>query len=425
MYLSLTQRRWGMAAVASLLFLATAGCGSAQDDQESGEGAAVDEVVIGAPMPLTGLGAAFGVPFLSAMQLTVDRINQAGGIDCLDGADLRLEVVDTGSDSARAAQLLQQLAGEGVSAFVGPVLSATVIASVPVINRLEIPFLGANLDNAVTESGSPWVFRSVEPATAWADQHFDWLEQTLEEQDATVRKIGIVGIDAPPGTSTTDVIAARAEELGWEIVRINYDQQATLDFAPIVAELREEDVDIVAGYQNPNDAILFTQAVAAQEWQPEYGFAWIGGGYVLTSYKDAVGGAADNWVTTAHTRDVAASESPELMELAADFEAQEGEPLRGLAAVGPAIVTLLAAAIEEACSTDPAAIQEALRSLEFDSAEDLPYPYYTLAGGVAFDESGNNTAWQPVTIQWQGDQQVAVAPEAVVGGDLIWPLRNA
>lgn len=421
-------RRWAVAVVAALLCVVTAGCGSSSSDEPaagaSGEGASVEEVVIGAPLPLSGLGAAFGIPYLSAMQLTVDRINDGGGIDCLDGAKLRLDAVDDASDSARGAQLLQQMAADGVSAFAGPLLSASVLASVPVISRLEIPFVGPNLDNAVTESGSPWIFRVVQPATGWGDQHFDWLEQTLEDQDAEVGKIGIVGIDVAPGTSTTDVLAARAEALGWEVVRINYDQKTTLDFAPIVAQLREENVDLITGYQNPNDAVLFAKAIAAQQWQPEYGFAWIAGGHYLTSFHEAVGDSADKWVTASYTRDVSESDSPELQELAADFAEREGQPLRGLAGAGPAIITVLASAIEAACSAEPAAIQEALRELEFDSAEDAPFPYYTMAGGVSFDDNGDNTAWTPITIQWQDDAQVAVAPEEVVSGDLIWPLRN-
>lgn len=395
-----------------------AGCGG------GGEGGGeTDEIVIGAPLPLSGIGAAFGKPYLAAMQITVDEINKAGGIKSLNGAKLKIKAIDDASDAARDAQLIQQLAAEDVTAFVGPLLSATVISSIPVINRVQRPFVGPNLDNAVTESGSPWMFRVSDRADAWADQAFDWLQATAREKDADIRKLGIVGIDVPPGTSTTDVVQKRAEELGWETVRINYDQATTLDFAPIVSRLRDANVDLVTGYQNPNDAVLFAKAVAQQQWRPANGFVWIAGGQYLDSFKEAVGAAADRWVVESYSPDLSKSESPELKALAERFQQETGQPLHGLSGAAPAVITTLASAIEKAGSTDPAKIRDALRGLSFTSAQDAPFPYYSMAGGLKFDAKGDNTAWKGSMIQWKGDQQVTVAPAEVADGTLEWPAH--
>jgi branched-chain amino acid transport system substrate-binding protein len=370
------------------------------------------------------VGAAFGGPYLESLQLTVDAINESGGIKSLGGAKLVLRAVDDGSDAARDAQLLQQLGADGVSAFVGPLLSATVINSVPVIARQEIPFVGPNLDNAVTDSGSPWVFRVVGRATDWGDQAFDWLEASLDHQSATVEKLGIVGIDVPPGTSTTDVVEERAADLDWDVTRIDYDQKTTLDFAPIVSRLREADVDLVMGYQNPNDAVLFARAISQQDWRPENGFVWIAGGQYLTSFHEAVGTTAENWVVESYTGDVENSPSEELQQLAADFTAKTGQPLRGLAGAGPAVITVLATAIERAASADPAAIRDALEDLKLESGADADFPYYSMAGGVEFDDNNDNSAWQGTFIQWRGDKQVATFPEDVANGDLRWPATG-
>ena len=420
-------RRVRTVALFGVLAVGLAGCAGADDSggtDTGGSGEKVDEVVIGAPLPLTGTGGAFGVPYLAALQLTVDAINAKGGIKSLGGAKLRLEAVDDASDAARDAQLIQQLAAKDVSAFVGPLLSASVISSVPVITRSERPFVGPNLDNAVTDAGSPWIFRVAGRATTWGDQAFDWLDGTLKAESSTVRKIGIVGIDVPPGTSTTEIIEARAKGLGWEVVKINYDQRTTLDFAPIVSRLRDANVDIVMGYQNPNDAVLFAKAVSQQSWKPANGFVWIAGGQYLTSFKEAVGPIADSWVVESYAPELSASKTPEIKELAAQFEAKVNQPLRGLAGAAPAIITVLAAAIEKAASADPTKIRDALKDLSFATPADAPFPYYSMAGGVEFDDKGDNTRWKGIIVQWEGDKQISVSPEEVTDGQLAWPATK-
>lgn len=420
------RRAAGVVAALSAGVLALAACSGSGSDggggSEPSDGPAVEEVVIGAPLPLSGPGAGFGTPYLTALQLTVDAINEAGGIESLGGAKLRLDAVDDASDATRDAQLLQQMAAQGVSVFAGPLLSATVINSVPIITRAEIPFVGPSLDSAVTDPESPWMFRVVNRADAWGDQAFEWIDATLKEQGVTIEKIGVVGINVPPGTSTTERMIAGAEAAGWEAVNISYDQKTTTDFAPIVAQLAQADVDLVTGYQNPNDAVLFAQAVAAQDWRPEQGFVWIAGGQYLSSFGEATGASTNHWVDLSYAADLSASPVPELEAIAAAFQEETGQPMVGLAASAPAIITVIAAAIEKAASPDPAKIADALRSLEFSSPDSAPFPYYSMRGGLSFNEkNGDNLKWEGTMIQWQDGVQVDVSDPS--SDELIWPAR--
>jgi branched-chain amino acid transport system substrate-binding protein len=409
-------------AIAAGATLALAACSTTPEPTTAPVETAPD-VVIGAPLPLSGGGAAFGVPYLAALQATVDAINADGGIQSLGGAQLVLNAVDDGSDAARDALLIEQMAAEGVSVFAGPLLSATVINSVPVITRSEVPFVGPQLDNAVTEAQSPWIFRVSNRADAWGDQAFEYIKSTLEEQGDEIDKIGIVGIDVPPGTSTTDRLLAGAEAEGWDPVRISYDQKTTLDFAPIVAQLAEADVDLITGYQNPNDAVLFAQAISKQDWRPSLGFVWIAGGQYLSSFKEATGDVAENWLDVSYGSDLSNVSNEKLQAVASAFEDETGFPMVGLASSAPAIITVIAAAIEKAASADPAAIREALESLEWETAADAPFPYYSMAGGVKFNLRHDNTLWRGTIIQWQDGKQVTVSPEDIATGDLVWPAR--
>jgi branched-chain amino acid transport system substrate-binding protein len=241
-----------------------------------------------------------------------------------------------------------------------------------------------------------------------------------------VKKIGVVGINVPPGTSTTDVLAAGAKKLGWEITRIDYDQRTTLDFAPIVSRLASANVDLVTGYQNPNDAILFAKAVAQQSWRPKQGFVWVAGGHYLTSFAQSVGPAADRWLDASYSGPIAQQKaySAALRTLAARFATQAEQPLLGLAGAGPAIITVLAAGLEKAKSTDPEKLRDALATVRFKSAKDAPFPYYSMAGGVRFNANGDNIAWRPTFVQLSSaGGQRAVFPTQVATGKLAWPAK--
>jgi branched-chain amino acid transport system substrate-binding protein len=383
------------------------------------------EIKIGAPLPLTGGGAAFGGPYLAALELAIDAINASGGIKSMGGTKLRLVSADDASTPANDQLLLQQMAADGVSAFVGPLLSAGVISSIPVITRSKVPFLGPQLDNVVTDARSPYVFRLANRATAFGDQAFDWLLPTLKARNITINKVGIIGIDVPPGTSTTDVLDAQAKTAGWQVAeRISYNQATTTDFGPIVSRLAAADVDMVLGYQNPVDAINFARAIAQQSWRPKQGFFFVAGGQYLTSFRAAVGATAENWLDLSYAGDLATAKAPVLKKLAADFQAKLDQPLRGLASGGVSVINTLATAIDKAASADPEAIRVALKSLNYKDGKDMPYPFYTMNGGVRFNAKNDNIRWKGTIIQWRGTNQISVEKGRLPVGPLVWPAKD-
>ncbi|MET8546733.1 ABC transporter substrate-binding protein [Kitasatospora sp. NPDC004799] len=115
-------------------------------------------VRIGALVPLTRPGwVEAGRHLLAGLELGVREVNDAGGIG---GRPLELLVRDTAADPQRAAQAVQELAGEGVVALAGEyhsVVARTVAASA---DAAGLPYLctSAVLD-ALTEEPTPWVAR--------------------------------------------------------------------------------------------------------------------------------------------------------------------------------------------------------------------------------------------------------------------------
>ena len=87
---------------------------------------------LGVLTPLTGDGARLGRSVEATVQLAVDEINDAGGVN---GQPVELRVADEGSDIATATAGLDQLIRQGVDAIVGPTSSTVTLSVLDTIRR--------------------------------------------------------------------------------------------------------------------------------------------------------------------------------------------------------------------------------------------------------------------------------------------------
>jgi ABC-type branched-subunit amino acid transport system substrate-binding protein len=411
-----------MLAVTSTAALAAtlAGCGGAEGGS-SGTGSA-EEIIIGMPAAMTGPGAAYGLPQANAAQMVVDAINEAGGITELDGATLKLRVEDTKSDPATAAKIVRELIGAGVSAMIGPTLSAETLAAKPVIQSQDIPDFVGSTDVTVTQDNvDGQIFRIQGNIGTHAEDTVEYLSELIDSGTVDVDNVGLLTTSIPPGTSVAPVLEDGLTDLGLETTKIEYDPSQVKDFAPIVAKLAEADVDMVLGFQTPNDAVLFAQAVAGQSWRPSSGFFFSGSAVYLDSFRQSAGSAASGWLTVAPSPTVDSDYfPPEVKEIAEAFEAKYGASMEGTSAtLGASYVALVADAIAAAKSSEPADIARAARELTFSEAKDSAYPYYMLAGGVDFDENQDNAASiQPVLQVTADGGLITVFPADIASGEL-------
>ncbi len=79
---------------------------------------------IGALLPLTGAGAALGLTLQASIDIAIDEINEAGGVN---GRSVQLRVADEGGDAATAASALDDLVQAGIDAVVGPASSTNAL----------------------------------------------------------------------------------------------------------------------------------------------------------------------------------------------------------------------------------------------------------------------------------------------------------
>src|ERR1700743_124086 len=121
--------------------------------------AAKDPIPVGYLPALTGPSSSTGIGINRGIQLAVQEINAAGGID---GRQLELITRDTQSDPTKAVNGAAELTrGQKVSWCCGPVNSAESLAVVPILPRANTPQIHPCWVDTLTDpQKSPMCFRN-------------------------------------------------------------------------------------------------------------------------------------------------------------------------------------------------------------------------------------------------------------------------
>lgn len=388
-------RLLSIGAIVALAAGGLAACGSSSSGAAS-SGSNTKEVIIGAPMALTGAGGAYGGPMANAMTMVVNAINNSGGIKQLGGAKIKLIIMDTQSNPVTAAQDVRELAQDHVSALVGPVLSTEAIAIKPLVESLKIPVFTFATDTRVTANNTNgYVFGTVVLTSESVQEQVQYISQLIDNGTIkNVTKVGILSTSTPPGSTAGPALNAGLTKLGLKTYSISYDPTQAMDFATTVAKFKADGVNMIVGYQLPNDATLFAQALSNQSWRPQAGFFWISSPVFLDSFRKSEGSLVSGWVTTSFCPSLSTNYyTPQTQALASSFQAQYHATMPGTdACAGATGLTLAVDAIAKAKSSDPVAIAAAARTLTFSGPQSSAYPYYMAVGGVQFNANQNNIA---------------------------------
>lgn len=105
---------------------------------------------------LTGRSADLGESSRNAVQLAVQQVNEAGGID---GRQIELLVRDDTNDPAVAGEAVRDLHAAGVEAIIGPNISAIASGMVPVLNELKLVTVSPTVSSLAFADIDDYFFR--------------------------------------------------------------------------------------------------------------------------------------------------------------------------------------------------------------------------------------------------------------------------
>ncbi|MDO5104058.1 MAG: ABC transporter substrate-binding protein, partial [Lautropia sp.] len=156
-------------------------------------GGAQAEIRIGSTVSATGFAAYLGEPEARTLNMLVDDINAAGGVN---GEKIKLISYDDGGDPNKARTFATRLVEDDeVVAIVGGTTTGTTMAIIPVIEEAEVPF--------VSLAGAIEIIQPVRPYT-FKTPHTDRMACAKIFEDMKTRgltKIGLISGSDSFGTS--------------------------------------------------------------------------------------------------------------------------------------------------------------------------------------------------------------------------------
>ncbi len=184
--------------------------------------AASESYLIGAVVSESGPGSSLGRPEADSIQMAVEEINKAGGVN---GHQLQAQIIDDESNPTTAVNAVRKLLDQHPIAIIGSSLTQTSLAMVPVVQAASIPLLSLASSAQVIEpvSERKWVFKMPITDTHVASALQAYLKKSKQQKlefiyrDDDYGKTGLQHFkEAPDGKSfdvaSADAIAATATD---------------------------------------------------------------------------------------------------------------------------------------------------------------------------------------------------------------------
>ena len=369
-----------MKKLVSLLALVLVVSGLAACSAEEEDSA--DTIKIGVNLELTGDVSVYGIPERNAIEQATEEINAAGGID---GKLVELVVYDNAYDQAKAVQNTEKLIEDGVVAILGPATSGMTLASAPLAKDNEIVvFTPSGTSSAVTLDGkvvNNWVFRS-----CFIDEFQGQVLANFASNELQAKK-AIVMVNG--GSEYSKELARVFEEKftsnGGSVVQQATYADADTDYKASLTAIAAEDFDVlfIADYAK-NAGLIIGQARSTAGLET---VNIIGpDGFEDSKLNDLAGGAQNVNNVFFSTHFSTLSDDTQVVDFVASHKAftlktyGKEETPNALTALAYDAAYMLFKAIDNADSTEPAAIRDALEALEsFDG----------VTGDISFDEFHN------------------------------------
>ncbi|UUX34302.1 ABC transporter substrate-binding protein [Fundicoccus culcitae] len=317
--------------------------------------AAQETIKIGSNYELSGDAASYGQAMENALQLAVKKANEEGWM--FDGSTVEVVSLDNTSDITESASIAQRLVSENVVGIVGPALTGTSQAQIPIITEAQIPvILPAATNDGITldEAGNvlEYLFRVCFENSVQGEAAAIFAVENLGSQKAVI----ISDYAADYSIGLADAFKGKFEELGGEVVIEESFQTGDTDYTSVLTSLITADYDAIyiPSYYTEGGLII-KQARELGITAPILS----GDGFASPTLVELAGAEnANDIYYTSHFS--SATEDPYAQEFLADYEEMFGREADGFAALGYDAATLLLDAINRAESTDPQAITDAI-----------------------------------------------------------------
>ncbi|MDD3618791.1 MAG: branched-chain amino acid ABC transporter substrate-binding protein [Desulfobulbaceae bacterium] len=349
--------------------------------------AAAETIKIGVAGAHSGDLASYGLPTVNAAELVVKDINAKGGIN---GRKVELLVEDDVCKPEIATNTATKLISQGAHVIIGHICSGATKAALPIYKESGTIVISPSATNPeLTQSGDyPNFYRTIASDDAQARTEVDFAVKVLG-----LRKIAIIHDKGDYGKGLAEFAKIFVEQSGAaEVVLYEGVTPGAVDYSAVVQKIRRSQAEaVIFGGYHPEASKIVTQmrkkkmetVFISDDGVKDDTFIKVAGQYAEGVYAT---GPAD---VTANPLAIAAREAH-----VKAYGAEPGAFFDNAYAAALAITH----ALEQAGSTDPGAIADALRT------KDVSTPF----GDIHFDERGDATGVGFSVYQVQNGRYVQV-----------------
>jgi branched-chain amino acid transport system substrate-binding protein len=329
---------------------------------------AADPIKIGVVNMLTGPFAEGGSFQVNGLQLALEDINKAGGIL---GRPVELHTEDNQSTNPGTVLAFSKLFTDpAIKAIVGPIASTHIQAASPAIAKAGIPTMIGGTDPSLTRVNNKWVFRA-RPNDLYSSK----VIAEFGVKDLKLKKWAIIHATDAFGQGGAKALTEALQALGvTPVLDQGYTSNAQ-DFTPTVLAIKKSGAEVIGSYMTvPADQAIF----AKQLKQLGVNIQWIGSPTTATvTARNLAGEALYNTYAVVDFL-------PEANDAARNFAKRYKERFGifpdNFASWAFDSLNILALAMNNAKSTDPEAIRQAILKIK---------DYKGLEGTYTFDSRGD------------------------------------
>lgn len=412
-----SRARWFLPLVALLALLlpvALSACGGGTSANDT-----TGTLVFGTAISLTGATSSEGNDTLNGYNIWADTVNANGGIK-VGGKSYKIQIkkYDDGSSPTKSSQLMQQLIStDKVNFILGPYGTSSTLQDEAIAEQNQIPMVEGNgAAKSIFAKGFKYTFGVLSPASKYAQTMLD-AAKALPTPPTTV---AIIYANDAFSKEVAAAAYAYAPTLGFKVVFYQEYPSAATDLTNVLTPLKTSASggvpDMIIGSGHKDEAVVtMKQAKELGINAKLYGFTV---GPALPDFIKALGADANDVIGSSQWTAQVQYNGTDIFKTAQNYadkyKAKYGKVPSYQAADGTACGLAFQYALEQAGSTDPQKVRDALASLDVT----------TFYGQLKFDSTGANTFKPMVTIQIQNGVVNTVFPAEIANAKMTYPTPN-
>lgn len=334
-------------AAATAALIGVSACAAPESNTPAAPGA-VQEVVIDAVQPVSGIYSAFGAQIINGIKLAEKTVQESG---MLGDLDFKVNIKDENSEPATAAALTAEIASSQAIAMIGPPGSASALASTPIAQRGGVPYMAVlSFVDGVVEAGDH-IYRISTPTNTLSGMMLDEIVERGGKRVAFIYNVENPTLVELAEEYITEGLADRDVEIVSAV-----GVSTSTSYSQIVAQVLQSDPDMVGILHigQPNADILNDLRTQGYDGQVfTHGTA--------AGLFDAIPDMAEGmFYATDFTLDLPFETTRDFITA---FEAEYGHSPTSNAAAGYDAVMFLAHALANADTVDRAGLLAAMEDL--------------------------------------------------------------